>query len=126
MKMCYPPIPHISVCETTVTIMKQAALAPGLTMQERMDLLTSGECVGIPNNGYLRAKRFLVMATIAQLNSELCIEEIPMQCQPGLGSFKCIEHFYGSANTTPHGMLFRTPHPTHHFVRNHTPRGAAL
>jgi hypothetical protein len=35
-------------CETTVTIMKKAALASGLTMKERMDLLTSGECVGIP------------------------------------------------------------------------------
>jgi hypothetical protein len=39
------------------------------------------------------------MATIAQLNSELCIEEIPMHCQPDLGSFKCIENFYGSVST---------------------------
>jgi hypothetical protein len=29
-------------------------------------------------------------------------------------------------NTTPHGMPFRTPHPTHQFIRNHTPRGTAL
>ena len=86
-------------CKTTVRLMHQAALAKGLTMQERMDLLTSGECVGIPKKGYLRAKRFLVMATIAQLNPELCIEEIPMQCQSDMGSFKCIEHFYGSVST---------------------------
>jgi hypothetical protein len=83
-------------CETTVTIMKKAALASGLTMEERMDLLMRGECVGIPRKGYLRAKRFLVMATIAQLNSELCIEEIPMQCHPtnlnflGVGQTFCL------------------------------------
>jgi hypothetical protein len=31
-----------------------------------------------------------------------------------------------AANTTPRGTPSRTPHPAHHFVRNHTPRGAAL
>eukprot|EP01047_Picozoa_sp_COSAG01_P113144 COSAG01_NODE_41860_length_446_cov_1.219020_1_plen_95_part_01 len=61
-------------CETTVAIMQKAALATGLTMEERMNLLMSGPCVGIPKNGYLRAKRFLVMATIAQLNPELRID----------------------------------------------------
>jgi hypothetical protein len=96
-------------CETTVRLMHQAALTKGLTMQERMDLLTSGECVGIPKNGYLRAKRFLVMATIAQLNSELCIEEIPMHCQPDLGSFKCIEHFYGSVSTARAHEILQPP-----------------
>jgi hypothetical protein len=86
-------------CETTVAIMKKAALETGLTMEERMGLLIGGLCVGIPKNGYLRAKRFLVMATIAQLNPELCIDEIPMQCQPDLGSFKCIKHFCGTVST---------------------------
>jgi hypothetical protein len=35
-------------------------------------------------------------------------------------------HTVININTTPHGMPFQTPHPTHNFVRNHTPRGAAL
>jgi len=86
-------------CETTITIMKKAALETGLTMEERMNLLMSGSCVGIPKNGYLRAKRFLVMATIAQLNPELCIAEIPMQCQAKLGSYRCIKHFCGLVST---------------------------
>jgi hypothetical protein len=48
-------------------------------------------------------------------------KQIIITCKQKIKAF-----FLSHPNTTPHGMPFRTPHPTHNFVGNHTPRGAAL